>query len=257
MRLLVLSDTHFEFHKDHGKSFVNWIWEENKKDPPDTIILAGDISDIDRLRASIKMFAERFEAIIVFVIGNHELYGTTPQNALKKAWRIEEDIEGVHWLEMYPYDGTMSICFHDKNKLKEVNITGGTLWFPVPDDTARKDWINDFQCIHDFEPWVYEHHTITVRNLARHITQDGIVVTHHGPSLKSIHPKYNGSPINQFFTSDLEWLIESKKPSLWIQGHAHESLDYMIGKTRVICNPFGYVRESENKNFNPSLIIEV
>ena len=262
MRILVLSDTHFEFHKDRGKSFVDYLWDENKHSPPDAVILAGDISSIDMLRASIKMFAEKFSSDILFVIGNHELYGTTPQNALKKACRIEEDIERVYWLEPYPPDTeTESTTIRKEDDGSpidhEVCFIGGTLWFPIPDKTARKDWMNDFQQIYDFEPWVYEQHVLTAKYLLNNISRGDVVVTHHGPSLKSIHPRYEGSPINQFFASDLEWIINSRRPAIWVQGHTHESLDYKIGDTRIVCNPFGYVRESENPNFDPKLIIEV
>ncbi len=253
MRALVLSDTHFEFHKDGGQAFVDYLWDENKSNPPDVMILAGDISDIDHLRGSIKMFAKKFPCQILFVIGNHELYGTTPQNALKKAANIELGIEDVYWLEPYPSPDEM----FSANPNARFGFRGATLWFPKPDVTARKDWMNDYQQIYDFEPWVYEQHKKSVEYLAKRIKPGDVVVTHHGPSLKSIHPRYEGSPINQFFASDLDWLIESRKPAFWVQGHTHESLDYKIGDTRVVCNPFGYVRESENPNFNPKLVIEV
>jgi len=252
MRLLALSDTHFEFQADHGGTFVDWIWNENKSNPPDIVVLAGDISNVDHLRASIKMFAEKFPCPIVFVHGNHEYYGTTPHNALEKTRKFELDFDETYWLEPYPDDYPVN-----SNVRSRVKLTGGTLWFPEPDSTARKDWMNDFQEIFDFEPWVYQQYKRTVEHLEKHIRPGGVVITHHSPSLKSIHPRYEGSPINQFFASDLEWLIESKRPSLWIQGHTHESLDYRIGDTRIVCNPFGYTGIGENKNFNPKLIIEV
>jgi len=28
---------------------------------------------------------------------------------------------------------------------------------------------------------------------------------------------------------------------LWIHGHTHESFDYMVGDTRIVCNPRGYI----------------
>jgi hypothetical protein len=27
---------------------------------------------------------------------------------------------------------------------------------------------------------------------------------------------------------------------LWTHGHTHDPFDYMVGKTRVVCNPRGY-----------------
>ena len=31
-----------------------------------------------------------------------------------------------------------------------------------------------------------------------------------------------------------------KPPKLWIHGHMHNRSDYMIGDTRIVCNPRGY-----------------
>ena len=257
MRLLVLSDTHFEFHKDHGEAFVDWIWNENKKSPPDAVVLAGDISDIDHLRTSIKMFAEKFRAV-VFCVGNHEFYNTTPKNVLRKAERIESDFDNVYWLE--PGQDTPLSPGEIEIDLRpdlEVDIHGGTLWFPDSKDDALKQYMNDFQCIYDFEPWVYEQHRITVEYLCYEIEPGDVVVTHHMPTEKSVHPRFKDDPLNPFFVSDLEWIINSRKPSIWIHGHTHSSFDYMIGDTRIICNPFGYARQAENKKFNPRLVIEV
>jgi hypothetical protein len=32
---------------------------------------------------------------------------------------------------------------------------------------------------------------------------------------------------------------------LWTHGHTHELFDYMIGDTRVVCNPRGYINYEE------------
>ena len=45
--------------------------------------------------------------------------------------------------------------------------------------------------------------------------------------------------------------------SLWIHGHIHESFDYKIGKTRVVCNPRGYASIEENKGFRPDYTLVV
>jgi Icc-related predicted phosphoesterase len=58
------------------------------------------------------------------------------------------------------------------------------------------------------------------------------------------------------YASDLEDFIIETKPDLWIHGHVHEPFDYVIGKTRIICNPHGYVQDPYN-GFNSKLVIEV
>jgi calcineurin-like phosphoesterase family protein len=46
---------------------------------------------------------------------------------------------------------------------------------------------------------------------------------------------------------------------LWIHGHTHDSFDYQVHGTRVVCNPRGYVRDGvlENENFNPVFTVDV
>lgn len=46
---------------------------------------------------------------------------------------------------------------------------------------------------------------------------------------------------------------------LWIHGHTHDSFDYLLNGTRVVCNPRGYVKDGVNENprFDPELMIEV
>ena len=86
-----------------------------------------------------------------------------------------------------------------------------------------------------------------------------MVVTHFAPSAGSIAPRFAGSPLNACFVSDLESLVERSGAALWIHGHTHDSFDYPLGKTRVLANPRGYVREgvAENAAFDPGLTLRV
>jgi hypothetical protein len=40
-------------------------------------------------------------------------------------------------------------------------------------------------------------------------------------------------------------------------GHVHNCFDYMIGDTRVVCNPRGYVGEKTCGDFDPNFIMEL
>ncbi len=46
---------------------------------------------------------------------------------------------------------------------------------------------------------------------------------------------------------------------LWIHGHTHDSFDYLVNGTRIVCNPRGYARDGVNENprFDPNLLIDV
>lgn len=116
----------------------------------------------------------------------------------------------------------------------------------------------DFEAIENFDTWVYEENGRAVKFLAENVREGDIVVTHHLPSQKSVHEQYRGALSNCWYVSDVEILIEERKPALWVHGHTHVSLDYQIGPTRVVCNPFGYVSKGEfNHDFDENLIIEV
>lgn len=84
--------------------------------------------------------------------------------------------------------------------------------------------------------------------------QDGkfVVCTHHTPSHQSCHPYYkNDELMNGGYHSNLEHLmLDRPQIKLWTHGHTHEDFDYMVGDTRVVCNPRGYVKyESRAANF--------
>ena len=82
-------------------------------------------------------------------------------------------------------------------------------------------------------------------------------MTHHLPSQQCVAPQHKDSPLNPFFVCDMEDLILERQPSLWLFGHTHSSVDIQIGKTRLLCNPFGYADYEANPLFSNRLIIEV
>jgi hypothetical protein len=69
-----------------------------------------------------------------------------------------------------------------------------------------------------------------------------VVVGHHTPSHVSCHPKYKDDQLmNGGYHSDLtEFILDRPGIKLWTHGHTHELFDYMISRTRVVCNPRGY-----------------
>lgn len=57
-----------------------------------------------------------------------------------------------------------------------------------------------------------------------------IVVTHHVPSFRMLHPKFQGSKANVAFTVELEDYITDSGIDYWIYGHSHTNIDARIGK---------------------------
>ena len=72
--------------------------------------------------------------------------------------------------------------------------------------------------------------------------QKFVVVGHHAPSKTSTHPRYaNEVVMNGGYSSALdEFIMDHPQIKLWTHGHTHEDFDYMIGSTRIVCNPRGY-----------------
>lgn len=62
-----------------------------------------------------------------------------------------------------------------------------------------------------------------------------LVVTHHGPSRHSVHPRYGADPLNGAFVSDLDDLVAHA--DLWVHGHVHDGFDYRVGACRVVAKP--------------------
>jgi len=70
-----------------------------------------------------------------------------------------------------------------------------------------------------------------------------VVIGHHAPSNLSVHPRYsNDDLMNGAYRSSLDFFIEDRPEIvLWIHGHTHETFNYELGNTKVVCNPRGYV----------------
>lgn len=70
-----------------------------------------------------------------------------------------------------------------------------------------------------------------------------VVCGHHSPSRLSTHPRYqNDTLMNGGYSSSLdEYIMDHPQIKLWTHGHTHHPFEYMIGETRIVCNPRGYI----------------
>jgi Icc-related predicted phosphoesterase len=82
-------------------------------------------------------------------------------------------------------------------------------------------------------------------------TKKYVVVTHHAPSSESIAECYKHDTLmNGAFYSDLsEFILDRPQIALWTHGHMHNPSDYMVGDTRVVCNPRGYIKYESCADF--------
>ncbi len=250
-RFRVFSDLHLEF--------VDWT------PPPaeaEAILLAGDIAvGTHGIHWARRHFPD---TPIVYVPGNHEFYGAALPDALA-ALRSEARRSNVHFL-----DG-------DECVVGGTRFLGATLWTdyalygssPTALDRAMADAeieMNDFRMI----KWsngdrlnpelVREMHVTRARWLGERLAEPfvgpTVVITHHLPHRLSIHPKYEGTRFNPCFASDLDHLVRAPV-ALWVHGHTHESIDYVVNDTRVVCNPRGYLPNEPNTSFDPMGTVEL
>jgi predicted phosphodiesterase len=217
----------------------------------DVVVLAGDIA---RPREAIA-WASALRKPVLYVAGNHEFYGGTLDGTLD-ALRAAAQATHVHVLD----DNALVVG--------GVRFLGSTLWTDFAlfgahrRATAMREgrrFLRDFTRIRVGDApdalFTPEHSAACFERHARWLEEqlaqpfDGptVVVTHHAPSRHSIHPRFAGSPLNACFVSDLERLLDGRA-RLWIHGHTHDSFDYDVDGTRVVCNPRGYVRDGVNEN---------
>lgn len=240
MKIRVLSDLHFEFHKDNGKEFIDSLNNE-----ADVCILAGDICYAHSMVETLNRFCEKYSNVI-YLTGNHEYYTSSKKDVDKAILKAKNK------------NKNLSILQRESVVIDGQRFLGATLWFPYDTNAEKRSyWLNDFKEIHNFRTWIGNENHSDKEFIKRNITKNDIIVTHHLPTYKSVHPKYAGNPFNCFFVCDMEEIILENKPKLWVHGHTHCSMDYMLSKTRIVCNPFGYVAREENPRFNPSLILTV
>jgi len=228
LTLQVASDLHFEEHRDGGQSFIESM------DPTgvDVLALVGDIIAGRFARMVTDVFiplAKKFKHIL-FVPGNHELWRTEPIETLTMFARALAPLTNVTLMN----NQVLSIQGH--------RFIGGPMWFPQwspLSEVATLDFA-DFSQIVNFREWVLKENTKFQAFLERNLQMGDVVLTHHMPSYQSVPPRYAGDPTNAFFVCNQESIIHERKPRLWVHGHGHTSMDYMLDRTRVVCNPFGY-----------------
>jgi DNA repair exonuclease SbcCD nuclease subunit len=261
MKIAVCSDLHLEFGDLDLENTQN----------AEVLILGGDIFVVEdlthyepptdndvlmptsmNLRARryfdfIQRCCERF-AHVVLITGNHEHY--------------HGDFAITHAIlrKVFGHFANLHILDKQSTIINSVLFFGGTLWTDMNgEDPATMQRIrmmmNDFNCIKNtnesgkkvFMPDdAVEDHYKFRRNLdetlATYPDLPVVVVGHHAPSKASTHPRYKNEFImNGAYSTNLDnFILDRRGIKLWTHGHTHEDFDYMIGTTRVVCNPRGY-----------------
>jgi len=267
MKIAICSDLHLEF---------GTISLENTENA-DVLILSGDIcvakdlmnkdnNDIlDRFGRSeawhtfFQECSDRFPHVL-YVMGNHEHYHGDYANTIGDLRSRLNYLRNLHILDK------------EQIAIRDTIFIGGTLWTDMNNQDPitllhMKGMMNDFRCVKNgnrvtifkdedgkfhkresrFTPEdAVEDHKEMLSYIRMMVEgkwdQKFVVVGHHAPSKLSTHPRYQKEEImNGGYSSDLsEFIMDHPQIKLWTHGHTHEDFDYMIGSTRIVCNPRGY-----------------
>jgi predicted phosphodiesterase len=199
----------------------------------DAVVLAGDIA---RPSEAVS-WASRFAKPVLYVPGNHEFFGGGI------AGTVEEWTDFMLFGEGEKRTAAMheaQRCMRDFSRIRLGEA--GALF--TPGDSAA----------------LFARHAAWLdRKLAESYPGPTVVITHHAPSRNSIHPRFAGSLLNACFVSDAERLLDASRARLWVHGHTHDSFDYLVNGTRVLCNPRGYAKDGLNENplFDANLLLEI
>lgn len=282
MKIQIVSDLHLEW------STIDILNSENA----DVLVLSGDImvaetmhdkpapnsynfnepeqytndmSTAQKFRLFLKNCSLNFPHV-VYVAGNHEFYNGRWVASIQHMRDECLPFSNIHFLE----------C--DSVVIDDVTFVGGTLWTDMNKKDpmtlhAIRDMMNDFRKIRRddlgfvrLKPAdVVMRHDKTLEYINTVVSADTnkkyVVVGHHAPSHLSIHEYYKDETImNGGYTSDLSnFILDRPQIKLWTHGHMHTPFDYLIGTTRIVCNPRGYESEMhiENPDFNPNFIVEL
>jgi len=185
---------------------------------------------------------------VVYVAGNHEFYHGKWNDSITHLRSECSRYPNIYFLE------------RDIKVINQVSFIGATLWTDCNKGDpltlhALSDMMNDYRVIrndeHNYSKLRPAHtlhrHNQTLDYLKQVLVdlkeEKVVFVGHHAPSSMSTHPRYTSEVLmNGGYHSDLsEFILDHPQLKLITHGHMHDPFDYMIGTTRVVCNPRGYL----------------
>lgn len=245
MKISYASDLHIEF---------DYLSLQNK-DNSDVLILAGDIIPIKYISSDTNDILKFFEEIseqwkdVIIVIGNHEAYRGVIEETKSKLKSFIDQYLNIHVLE------------NDYIEIDDIRFIGSTLWTnfykndPVAKETARVR-MNDFKIIRTtgYRKFLPDDsvklHYKAYDYIRNNLNHDKVVlITHHAPCLLSIPERYKTDILSAAYASDLSLFDDYPQIKIAIHGHIHDTMNYEVNETRILCNPRGYPGEECFRGF--------
>lgn len=281
-RIAVLSDLHQEFTLADGlTASAQFFAPRPMRDDANVIVLAGDVH-VPATR-SLDWIARNFSDIpVVYVLGNHDYYQSSQSGdeglqtylQVLNGARERANQLGIHLLE------------NDTVEIAGARFIGATLWtdfrlgfdppmFEKMRAARGREGMNDYRRIKRPSQKNPEQRrrmrpidtiglhigTLNYIREAFRVPFEGpkVMVSHHAPHPNSLHSDRIGY-LDHCYASDLSAILQRPEaPDLWIHGHIHKRSDYLIGKTRIVANPWGlrFTQDGYSRGFDPHLIIEL
>jgi predicted phosphodiesterase len=269
-KVWILSDLHYELISERVRGDIL------RPNEVDLVIIAGDYH---RVENAVDHARDNFPSLpLVMVCGNHEHYRSNLTidegvGYMREMAKIDRERNGfeTHVLE----NESIQLNINSGN----VRIIGATLWtdFKIFGDYASHSkvaayYMNDYRMIRGSDTIRLTPQETALRHrdsrqfikaeLKKPFHGKTIVVTHHLPSMRSVAKRYKDDLLTPAFASAIDELLDMGA-ELWVHGHTHDSCDYVIGRTRVVCNPRGYSSFAgptfgmENKAFDPNKVVEI
>ena len=267
LKISLVSDTHLEF-------------SPLQMPGGDLLILAGDICEYRTLYKQLhstsnhenKMDSHDFffhecakYKQVFYVLGNHEFY----HNRFDTTY---DDLKAI-------LPSNVTLLENETVEYEGVMFMGATLWTdlnksdPIT-EYILEDTMNDYKVVKTLYPetgsiykmtpkHTYKVHHETLEYFKKTLNDNAnkpfVVITHHGPTYLSINEKYKGEyHLNGGYVSDLsEFILDHPNIKVMCHGHMHDPVSYMIGDTRVVSNPRGYVGHEDTSQFDPNFYFEV
>lgn len=250
LKVFPISDLHLEFYQS-ATSLYNTL--KPKLPDADVLVLAGDIgypTGIPHRKNYVELlnlFKTKYEHVIL-VAGNHEYYQSKFHDR-ETAFQALNDI---------CRESKVQLLEKSSVNIRGVTFLGTTLWSAVDAKSCKQ--MNDFKDAFKSQVDYLEEFIDSFKWLRTELSlplmkeqsdesklTKNIVITHHLPSDKLIHRKYQGHPANSGFATNLLGDLPLHNTSLWICGHSHEHMSINYGDTKLVLNPYGYPHEQETR----------
>ena len=247
------------------------------------INILGESHKSNRYHVFFQKCSEEFKHVI-YIAGNHEHYHGDYAKSIPRIREKLAYLPNIHFLdkEFVTFDDVTFIggtLWTDMNKedpntlysikgymndYRIIENSDELVHFKTPVYGAKEGGGTDYDNIvsQEFhtrsarftpEDSVKDHKALLkfIDETTAGVQEKFVVVGHHSPSKLSTKPQYEKDVmVNGAYSSDLtEFILDRPQIKAWTHGHTHHKFDYMIGSTRIVCNPRGYIDYEPDAKF--------